>query len=158
MKRATWRAFLASSVLFLLSCAACQYGPQLSRIPPEERELRYTHVCGGGGYLLGSEWENFGGVLFLASVSVAAGGAMRWWRESVVGEADLRTPLLDLGAASRDGANGGPQTQDAVKEVTARSTATLTPALTRRPSLYEPPRAQFDEQGRSPLERVLAEK
>jgi hypothetical protein len=157
MKRATWRAFLASSVLFLLSCAACQYGPQLSRIPPEERELRYTHVR-GGGYLFGSEWENFGGVLFLASVSVAAGGAMRWWRESVVGETDLRTPLLDLGAASKAGATEETQIQDAVKEVPARSTATLTPTLTPTPSLYEPPCAHFDEEGRSPLERVLAEK
>jgi hypothetical protein len=151
MKRTVWRALLCSFVLFLLSCAACDHGTRQVCRAADAVPVYGVEDC--GWYIFGSGWEGLGAVLFVASVSVAAGGAMRWWHESVVGETDLRAPLLELGAASKAEATEGIR-DAAAEEAPARLSATPTPT----PYLYEPPRAHFDEHGRSPLERVLAEK
>src|SRR5688572_19139651 len=102
MKGSVWRVLLASFVLFLLSFGACAYGPQFERIPVESVLDDGMSVC---GYDSGpSEWEALGGLLFLASLSVAASGAMLWWRAGLVGETHVRTPLLGLdGDAAGDG-------------------------------------------------------
>ncbi len=148
-----WKGFLAAFVLFLLSCAACHYGLRgsLITIPPEELADDGPVACGVN--VRGLDEVDLGAALFLASASVAAGGAMRWWREGVVGEGVVRTPLLDLygDAAASAGAIEG--TQDTSREETPAPPAeTKTP-----PPQYAPPFTNFDEQGLSPLERILAE-
>jgi hypothetical protein len=156
MKGSVWGVLLASFVLFLLSFGACAYGPQFERIPFESVLDDGMNVC---GYDSGpSEWETLGGLLFLASVSVAAGGAMLWWRAGLVGETHVRTPLLDLdGAAAGDGEAIETAARDAAREeLPAREEGAPLPeaGLTAESA---PAFAHFDEHGRSPLERALAE-
>lgn len=151
MNRAAWRAFLCSSVLFLLACVALDYSAQpysLARFVFKGLELVIEFAYGGAE---GSGWSGLGVMLFIASLSVAAGGAMRWWRENMDGETDVKAAILDIGGGAAGSADEVEETQDAAREeVAALPAAGLTPE-------DAPAFAHFDERGRSPLERVLAD-
>lgn len=151
MKCAARRAFLCSSVLFLLACVAFDYGAQrysLGRFVFKGLEVVIEFAYGGAD---GSGWAGFGVMLFIASLSVAAGGAMRWWREGMDGAADAGAAVLDLdgGAAVNEGTTEGAR-DAAPGEVAALPESRPPPGDARA-------FAQFDERGLSPLERVLAD-
>ena len=147
MKDTVWRALLCSFVIFLLSCASCDYGARTVCLAFDELPRYGAEEC--GWYLFRTGWEAFGAVLFVASISVSAGGAVRLWREEMDGAADIKIAVLNLCEAGDDGATG--ETQGAAREeVPALPAESLTPEQTH-------PFAHFDERGRSRLERVLAE-
>ena len=148
MKCSVWRAFLGSFVLFLLACGACDYAGRDSYRRSEVMIYSYEYD------FFPSDWEALTAVLFIASFSVAAGGAVRWWREQVVGGADIGATVLDIRGAAAGSSGEIEETEEAApEEVAALPAASLTPDLTpERAHTFE----HFDARGRSPLERVLA--
>ncbi len=136
-------------VLFLLSCAACDYGTREARRLYEEQAAQGLYMCGDSNFP--SEWGVLAAILFIASISAAGGGAMRLWRVEFEGEADVRALVLNIEGEAAGNAGAIETTQEAaLEEVPALSTASL-------PSERAQHFAHFDEQGRSPLERVLAQ-
>ena len=143
MKGNVWRAFLGSFVLFLLSCVSCVQERR------EADELAFDGLACGGGFP--SDGAIIGGLLFIASISVAAGGAVGWWRAEVVGEPDVGALVLGIGGTAAANVEAIEETQDGAREEgAALPEASLTPEDAH-------PFEHFDEQGRSPLERVLAQ-
>lgn len=147
MKGTLWRAFLGSFVLFLLSCAACDHGTRQVCITDDMQPWAGYEDC--GWYLFPSEWEGLGALMFIASLSVAAGGAMRWWREQVDVGADVGAKVLNLDGAAD--AVAVAEIKDAGREEVPALPAASLPAEQAHPFEH------FDERGLSPLERVLAE-
>jgi hypothetical protein len=88
---------------------------------------------------------------------------MMWWRESAVAGADIRAPVLNLDGAAAGDAEATESTQDVLpeevcarEEIAAREEVPALPAAGWTPERAHP-FEHFDERGRSPLERVLAE-
>jgi hypothetical protein len=145
MKCSVWRAFLGSFVLFLLACGACDYAGRDSYRRSEVAIYSYESD------FFPSDWEALTAVLFIASFSFAAGGAVRWWREQAHGGGDIGATVLGIRGAAAGSSGAIEETKVAAPgEVAALPAASLTPE-------WAHPFEHFDERGRSPLERVLAE-